>query len=137
MSPDKPENKTSALIFTIGGIVACIAGCIAIFTFVTGYVTLQGGLNGLSSGPSDAEAVNLIQEHYNSEGNTRNFQVTSKGKCNVDNSSQADGVSEIWRVNFSYEMDVWGDNKWTDTASSAIIIKRNGSWEFVWGWVCR
>ena len=139
--PSKTKNSNKSIIpvfAAIGGVMACMASCITIFIFVTGAASLRGFFDEMSNGPSDALATNLIGEHWLTEPNRRNLQIISKGKCDaVSATAKANGISEAWLVQFSYEDDVWGSGNWTTTDGTALLVEtNNSSWEFLWGSRC-
>ena len=120
----------------IGTIAAIVATCIAILTFA-GYTNFTGILNGFSSGPSDAQAINLINPYIIFDNNSRNVQIVSKGKCgSIPSTAQAQGISEAWLVNFSYEYRGWVSDPWVTLYLTGRIIKRNDIWEYQQSFVC-
>ena len=125
----KQLTKKPLILVAIGVIIFCF------LCFCTLLVALfiRNGNNNLS----DSLAISIIQEHHSYTNQIRNIQIISKGKCDlISATAKANGISEVWIVNYSYEYDVWGDNNWGTINVKARIIKQNNSWEFSSGSVC-
>lgn len=76
------------------------------------------------SGPSDAEARQVIAQNLSSYSNV---VITHKDQCQLSANTQAEGTSQRWIITFDYDDTTFAKH---ETNSRVTIAQVNGKW--VW-----
>lgn len=87
--------------------------------------------------PANNEIIELVYKPTYLSGETTNWQVVKKLKCNeISATARADSISEAWLVEYTFEYHNLSGEIKREATHPATIIRKEDEWELYTGGGC-